>query len=856
MFTEGFLKEIESAFQIQMERVKNKRQEVEECLASCSQDEAEALKCLYASMPVSDAADYPASLYLGYARHGVFLWEKGPFAGKIPEKIFAGYVLSHRVNNEDLTDCRNFFYEKLKDRVSGDDMQASILAVNYWCGSEGTYRTTDGRTMGPETMMRSAYGRCGEESTFAVTALRSVGIPARQVYVPLWSHCDDNHAWVEAWCDGTWKFLGACEPEEVLNKGWFTNASSRAMMVHSRWFLPTAPDDDIVGRSGMSQVVNHLGIYAHTTKVEVLVTDESGNPVPDAEVNFEVLNYGMFGKIATVRTGEDGRRTLETGLGSVHVTAEADGAYGELLIDTQDVKSCTVVLKKEAAVTGQWEEMILRAPKDAPINRCVLTEEQIQNGKKHLADAVAHRQKKEENFYDKELADKALEGFSGEERERLDEIMRQAKGNQKEIADFLILDSRGEWPADWKLKVLNSLREKDYLDITCSILEEQCRMTAQYKDQFGEEILVPYLLCPRVGNEMIRSHREYLNTRFTQEEKEAMRSNPASVWKMAQETLKADPNLEYGNLITSAKGALESGYGSTLTQKIVSVQILRAIGVPARLNPVDGILEQCTAGGFIPLETRKDESAGRSAAIIVNRQEGQIWTYFHNWTIARFDGKAYVTLQLAEDENGEEVYGEIPVMPGQYRVLTANRLPNGNIFAKELVFLLKDGEKKELNLELKEAELSDMLEDNDITDFALRTEDGAECRVSELVKDKKGLFIWLEESKEPTEHILNEIYQRQEAYRELPANLYFIIHDSGVKEDPTLKRTAATVPNAKFLLDDFGADMEVVARRMYLEPGKLPLIVIIDETMTGIYAVAGYNVGTADMILKLLNMQK
>ena len=155
-------------------------------------------------LPVSDAADYPAALYLGYARHGVFLWERGPFAGKIPEKIFAGYVLSHRVNNEDLTDCRNFFYEKLKDRVSGDDMQASILAVNYWCGSEGTYRTTDGRTMGPATMMRSAYGRCGEESTFAVTALRSVGIPARQVYVPLWSHCDDNHAWVEAWCDGTW----------------------------------------------------------------------------------------------------------------------------------------------------------------------------------------------------------------------------------------------------------------------------------------------------------------------------------------------------------------------------------------------------------------------------------------------------------------------------------------------------------------------------------------------------------------------------------------------------------------------------------------------------------------------------
>lgn len=856
MFTERFLEEIEKAFQSQMERIGKKRQEVEECLASCSADEAEALKCLYASMPVSDAVDYPAALYLGYARHGVFLWEKGPFAGKVPEKIFAGYVLHHRINNEDLTDCRETFYQQLKDCVEKKTMQDSILAVNYWCASQATYRTTDNRTAGPACVMRSAYGRCGEESTFGVTALRSVGIPARQVYVPLWSHCDDNHAWVEAWCDGTWKFLGACEPEEVLNKGWFTNASSRAMMVHSRWFLPTAPDDDIVGKSGMSQVINHLGIYAYTRKLEILVTDQEGNPVPDAEVAFEVLNYGKFGPIASVRTGKDGRRVLETGLGSIHITASGKEGYGEVLIDTQDVDSCTVVLKKETEITGQWKEMVLRAPKDAPINRCVLTETQIADGKRKLAEAVAARQTKEENFYDKDLAEQALAGFPEEDRNRLEEIMHQARGNQKEIAKFLMADSQGEWPEDWKLKILNSLREKDYLDITCEILMEQCKAVAPYRDTIAEEILVPYLLCPRVGDEMLRSHRPYLSERFTEEEKEQIRRNPAQVWEMLSKNLKADPDLEYGNLISSPQGALESGYGSLMTRKVVGVQILRSLGIPARLNPVDGILETCTEEGFVPLEDRKDDSAGRSAALIINRQEGETWTYFQNWTVARFNGSSYVTLQLAKDENGEEIYGEIPVMPGQYRVLTANRLPNGNIFAKELVFLLKDGEKKELCLELKEAQLSDMLEDNDIADFTVKTDDGQECRISQLVKEKKGLFIWLEESKEPTEHILNEIYQRQEAFRELPANLYFLIHDQGVKEDPTLKRTAAAVPNATFLLDDFGADMEVVARRMYLEPGKLPLIVIIDESMTGIYAVAGYNVGTADMILKILNMQK
>lgn len=68
--------------------------------------------------------------------------------------------------------------------------------------------------------VKTAYGRCGEESTFTVAALRSVGIPARQVYTPRWAHTDDNHAWVER-ADGEWYFFGACEPEPVLNLGWF-----------------------------------------------------------------------------------------------------------------------------------------------------------------------------------------------------------------------------------------------------------------------------------------------------------------------------------------------------------------------------------------------------------------------------------------------------------------------------------------------------------------------------------------------------------------------------------------------------------------------------------------------------------
>ena len=76
------------------------------------------------------------------------------------------------------------FYGMLKERVQNLPLEQAALEVNYWCQENATYQSADDRTSSAMTVYRSGSGRCGEESTFAVTALRSVGIPARQVYAP------------------------------------------------------------------------------------------------------------------------------------------------------------------------------------------------------------------------------------------------------------------------------------------------------------------------------------------------------------------------------------------------------------------------------------------------------------------------------------------------------------------------------------------------------------------------------------------------------------------------------------------------------------------------------------------------
>ena len=81
-------------------------------------------------------------------------------------------------------------------------MEQAALEVNHWAYEKATYRPSDARTSSPLATVRTTFGRCGEESTLGVAAMRSVGIPARQVYTPRWAHTDDNHAWVEVWIDG------------------------------------------------------------------------------------------------------------------------------------------------------------------------------------------------------------------------------------------------------------------------------------------------------------------------------------------------------------------------------------------------------------------------------------------------------------------------------------------------------------------------------------------------------------------------------------------------------------------------------------------------------------------------------
>lgn len=339
-------------------------------LTACSTfTRKQALDYLYEYMPLNDRAEQSRE-YFQKAVSQAFRTKDLPWAKTVPEDLFKHYVLPPRVNNEYLDNARQEFFKELYPRVKDLSMYNAVLEVNHWCREKVEYRPTDIRTSAPLQTVARGYGRCGEESVVAVSALRSIGIPARQVYAPRWSHTNDNHAWVEVWVDGRWYYLGACEPELELDRGWFTDEASRAMLIHT--FVPgdlrdpktvgmrdpkavrkqkksgsirqtsgnglpalrqqapgdeplTSRGEEILSFNGLYTELNVLERYAPVKKAVVRVVDPSGRPIEGVQVSFGLYNYAEFYPLAVRLTNGDGLASLKTGLGTLFIEAYFEG---------------------------------------------------------------------------------------------------------------------------------------------------------------------------------------------------------------------------------------------------------------------------------------------------------------------------------------------------------------------------------------------------------------------------------------------------------------------------------------------------------------------------------------------------
>ncbi len=789
-----------------------------------------AMSFLAGHLPASDLDCYPFSLFLRFADHALALRRQAPWCAALEEELFLHYVLFPRVNDEDLSFHRALFHDALWDRVSAlPTQEARILEVNRWCHEEASYQLQDDRTASPLTVFRNGSGRCGEESTFLVSALRSVGIAARQVYAPRWAHCDDNHAWVEALCDGQWRFLGACEPEPILDRGWFNTAASRAIVVHSRLFgsgtspLHGAP----LGRTGAVSWYNQTPRYAPTCTYTFQVL-RSGLPAAGAGIHIQVLNEASFHTVATLTADEQGQARAELGLGQFHVLARLDGLTAE-----RDCCGPSLTLELERPGQGDtaWRDLDMTAPKDAPLHPALLTSAQKEERAAVLSAGQTRRAQK--------LT--ALD-CSGQVPESCRPLVRAARSNGPVIAAFLAEDPDGRREA-----LVCSLTRKDLRDVTEEVLFDHLEHTPP-AHRLPPEVYAPWVLCPRIELEPLTPWRQALGQAFTPAEQAAYRAQPAALWDELCRRMDTDLSRIYTGqntgLVWTPLAAWRSGRCDRRSLRILYVALLRTLGVPARLRTLDGMPEFWQDGGFCPLHPQGE---GR---LCLRHPDPQAPLYQKNWTLSLWKDGTWQLLRLTDGgwQGGQRI---IPLPAGRYRLITSVRMPNGNQFASSRVLTVRAGETAVSDLRLRPYLLEDLLGCQDMPPMSARTTGGEEVPDLWRIDGRPSLLFWLEEGSEPTEHVLHELADAGDALRALPVNLIFLIRSPKSLAHPALDTLCWSWPELRVLLDDWDFDLETAARHLGCDPDRPPLAVACNGRGQAVYGVSGYHVGSVELLTRI-----
>ncbi|MBE5065265.1 hypothetical protein INF27_04405 [Bifidobacterium saeculare] len=820
-------------------------------------DRRALMHLLVGTLPTTDILECEPATLLDYVDHALELRRSRAWTAALPEDVFIHYVFWPRVNNERLEPCRSRIAGELDARVTPLSMECAAIETNYWCAEHVTYAPSDIRTIGPIGALNRGTGRCGEESTLLVSALRAIGIPARQVYTPRWAHCDDNHAWVEAMVDGVWRFMGACEPEERLDRGWFDCAAARAMLIHARVFCDyTTGSVDVspsAGRQGAAILQNLTASYAPTARLTVTVTDTDGAPVPGANVRFELLNMAEFAPIAQLAADEDGRAAIELGLGTVLVHASTPDGFGEALVDTASTTAVTVTLDAERRDDDAWTPLSVSAPAAGGSRAAALTPEQKAVGADRARRAETMRVERLEGF--------ARQSATGDAD--TDEILRLAGGNWPVIARFLEAGAEPD-----RMLLLQALSDKDLADVHAETLDDALaaaaairdhalRMLTDLDERTRTDLWRDAVLNPRVDGEELAGDHRVLQQRFDADCTALFRSDPRTLW---QEMLRDVRDAEDDEPYTGTAALLSRGYGDGPHRGIAFVTVCRCLGIPARLNPETRSPQYFDGARFVDVQARESDRLVACTLTAPGRDDTP--RYGVDWTISRLQrtpyGMDFSTIDLG-DVPWTDGAAHIRLEPGTYRVITTTRLPNGSQLAASQTLRVAD-EDRTIALDWRRPAQSDLLAHLPLEDLPLIADDGADTPLSEVLHGRRGVvFILDAHGSEPSIHVLDEL---RESLAERPDSdtgtepvIALCPHDAPVSAPITAM--LARLPRRFRLWRCSEPTAARLARITFVDPDKSPVIVAIrpgqaqDDPLTGIYACSGYNVGSVELALRL-----
>jgi hypothetical protein len=665
---------------------------------------------------------------------------------------------------------------------------------------------------------------------------------------------------VEAWVDGKWHFLGACEPEPVLDMGWFNGPAFRGMLMHTKVFGSYKGPEEIMETTGCYTEINVTENYASTAQCAVTITDAAGTPVDNAQVEFKVYNYAEFYTVANRFTNAQGETSLSAGKGDMLVWATKDGWFGFGKVSFGKDANVFIALDKKPGDAFDLPLDII-PPVDGSIPAHATEEQKAENGRR-MGEEDIIRNEYTATFYTEEKA-RSLANELGTDPEQTTKFLLGSRGNWMEIESFLRSATAAQLPA--AMALLDAVSSKDLRDRPASVLADH--LVNSSGD--NSPLFYNYIQNPRVRNELVTGYRSFFRNAVPAELASQAKENPHVLVEWVQKNITLNDALNPQRIPVMPMGVWNARVANTNSRNIFFVAIARSLGIPARIEPVTGKVQYFVNPGWVDVDFE-------ASAPVVARQ-GKVEAsytpvkalddpkYYSHFTIAKIlpDGKLQ-TLDFEAANEADMGLGDtwsqlfkkpFPIDEGNYMLVTGTRMANGSVLANLSSFRIVPDETTNISLVMRGSQ-GDLQVIGSINAEETFRPDGSGEEKSILSATGRGYFVIgiLGARQEPTNHAMRDIAAVTKSLEEWDRSILLLFKDEQGRKNFDATEFGTLPSTIIYGIDSDNRVTDMIASAMKLPDSTvLPIFVIADTFGRVVFVSQGYTIGLGEQMLQIIH---
>ncbi|MBQ4445776.1 MAG: transglutaminase domain-containing protein, partial [Prevotella sp.] len=558
--------------------------------------------------------------------------------------------------------------------------------------------------------------------------------------------------------------------------------------------------------------------YAPTSKVTVKIVDENGKPVDHALVAFKLYNYAEFYTVARKYTDKKGMTSLTAGKGDMLVWVTKDGKVAYRKVSFQQDHEVRLVLR-DSILPQRWDLEVTPPPVQATLPP--VTDAQRKENTRRLEAEDAIR--------------KAYEQTMPDERYR---------GNHEVIYQFL-RTTKDTIQAKYLLGVLS---DKDLRDVTLEVLQDN-------ELSFSTDtslIYRRYVLSPRVENEWLTPYKH-----FFRKELSDIQSPAALVdWCRKNITIVDDQNPQALRMLPMS--VYRERKTDKLGRDIFFVSAARSLGMPARINPVDGKLQYYEHAQWkdVLFEQQQAVVAPRGR-LLLDYMPAPYYDdpkYYIHFTISKLVDGEMQLMNFPEDATWKKDFSQgVMLDEGEYMLTVGTRMAKGNVLVHMEKFTIMKDKDTRLSFTMRESK------ENIQVIGSLNAEDlyydtATKQDKSILTTTGRGYYVIgiVAPSNEPTNHALRDIALYQQAFEQWGRKMILLLEDEEAFQRFNFSEFSNLPNTVVWGIDKQHTIFEEIRREMKLTNNTLPVFLICDSFNRVVFIQQGYTIGLGEQMMKAI----